>query len=475
MYRKSIIATLNGAKVGIIDFGQNCRRQRRHSNKGGFLDAAYIFGHTGNLSAALGSGWSVEDGFAWAIGGESDLTLPSPGDGPACVLRLDVHPALFPPKVPRQRLMIRAGKTVLGSFELITRQTLTIPLPEELTRGTTHLDLTFIHPDAVRPRDHLQVDDGRRLAICFHSAAIARQRPDGPATPSATHQSGPEPIHGVIAGGSAALLIREVIGKLPSLVRRLHLRFVDLSQPLDVAAERLRPKTSGAMHLSWLELNAGTPATREQLHQILGAAGAVRTFYAPIIRSFWPFQGPDGRAVAEPGHYHPSRYPYGDRLAQALAGTNAPDDALYTMYDMAAEQEPLELDEIYTNDLRRWRAEGRKSDMRLGDFIERHINTSRLFLAPNLPGPMLLREMLDQVLRDDVISALTSQETLAAELDTLLDGYAGWQQELPVHKRIASHFNLSWWSPDMKYRWMNNWYTHQEYILDYIKWVQWRP
>ena len=62
-----------------------------------------------------------------------------------------------------------------------------------------------------------------------------------------------------------------------------------------------------------------------------------------------------------------------------------------------------------------------------------------------------------------------------AELDALLDGYAGWQEELPVHKRVADHFALSWWSPDMTYRWMNNARTHRDYVLDYIRWVQWRP
>jgi len=113
--------------------------------------------------------------------------------------------------------------------------------------------------------------------------------------------------------------------------------------------------------------------------------------------------------------------------------------------------------------------------MQLAGFIERQLSTSRLFTAPDRAAPPLLREMVDQLLDDGLIRDIASPETLSAELDALLDGYVGVQQEVPVHKRVASHFNLSWWSADMRYRWMNNRLTHREYILDMIKWAQWRP
>jgi hypothetical protein len=439
------------------------------------LDAAYIFGTTGNLSTALGTGWSVEDAFAWAIGAESELTLPLQGDNLDYILRFDIHPAIFPPKVARQRLMIRAGKTVIGSFEMTARQTIVMPLPTELTTGAGNLQLTLIHPDAARPRDHLPVDDSRRLALCFHSASLTRADPDGPQVSSASDRMGLEPIHGIIAGSSISQRICEVIGNLPSLKGKFGLRFVDLPKGLDNVAESLPPETLDTMQFCWTELNAGTPDTRDQLHQQIPAGCTVRTFYAPVISSLWPFQGPDDRAVAEPGRYLPSRYPYGDRLARALAAMNMPDDVLSLMYDMSAEQEPLELDELFANDLRRWRAEGKKSDIQLADFIERHISTSRVFVAPHREGPILLREMVDQVLDDGRVRDVVRPEILSAELDALLDGYTGGQEELPVHKRVASHFNMSWWSADMKYRWMNNQRTYREYILDYIKWTQWRP
>jgi hypothetical protein len=243
---------------------------------------------------------------------------------------------------------------------------------------------------------------------------------------------------------------------------------------LDAAIENLPPETLETMQVCWTELNAGSPADRDLLRARANAGCALRTFYSPIIRSLWPFQGPDRRAVVEPGRYNPARYPHGDRLAQALVAMNMPDDVLYLMYDMSAEQEPLDLDEMFAGDLRRWRAEGKKTNMQLGDFIARHFSTSRVFASPTREGAPLLREMVDQVLDEALVRAIVSPEILRGELDTLLHGYAGCLEEIPVHKRVASHFGLSWWSPDMKYRWMSNRRTHREYILDYIKWTQWR-
>jgi hypothetical protein len=211
------------------------------------LDVAFVFGSTGNLSAALGAGWSAEDVFTWAIGAESELTLPLPGDDLAYILRFDVHPALFPPEVTRQRLVIRAGKTVLGSFELTARETITIPLPVELTNGAEHLQLTLIHPDAVRPRDHLEIDDSRRLTLCFHSARLSRPDPDCPDPTSALARATLEPVHGIVAGSATALRICQAISKLPSLRGQFGVRFLDSSLPLEETIQNLPPRTLETM------------------------------------------------------------------------------------------------------------------------------------------------------------------------------------------------------------------------------------
>ncbi len=431
------------------------------------MDTAYIFGTLGNLAAgSLGSGWSIEEAFAWTIGPQSELTLPLPGDDLTYVLRCDINPAVYPNAVSRQRLTVRSRDIVLGSFELTGRTTITIALPVELTRGARSIHLTLSHPDATRPCDHGSGDDSRPLALCFSTAALLEA---GNRAFDAARQA----VHGIIAGGLTAKRIAEVIGKLPSLRGRLDVRFIDLS--LVATAGLMSPEAMGSVRFCWLEINAGTVAERDALRKRLPAGCVLLTFHAPSLYALWPFWIRDDRAVPEPERYIPSRYPHGDRHARALANTNMTDDVVYLMYEMAADQDPIDLDALFAEDMRRCLTYDRKTDMKLADCIESRMRSERVFMSPDHTGPVLLRAMLDQVLGRLPPEIAADPAVLAAELDFLLDGYAGWRNELPVHRRVAEHFGLAWWSPDFRYCWQNNKRTYREHVLDSIAWVAWRP
>jgi hypothetical protein len=430
---------------------------------GVLLNTAYIFGTLGNLAAgSLGSGWSIEEAFAWTVGSESGLTLPLPGDDLAYVVRCDINPAVYPNSAPRQRLTVRCGDVILGSFELTERTTISIVLPVELTRGAPSIHLTLLHPDAVRPCDHGRGGDSRPLALCFASAALLEAGSDAFA---ADRQA----VHGIIAGGLTAGRIAEVIGKLPSLRGRLSVRFMDLSQ------FATKGVAMASARFCWLEINAGTVAERDTFRNHLPARCTLLTFHAPTLHALWPFLAHDDRAVPEPGRYIPSRYKFGDRHARLLANMNMPDDVVYLMYEMAADQDPIDLDAILAADMQRCRTYDRKTDMKLADFIESRIGSDRVFMAPDHAGPVLLRAMVDQVLGRLPPETGADPDVLSAELDFLLDGYAGWRNELPVHKRVADHFGLAWWSPEFRYCWQNNKRTYREQVLDSVGWVQWRP
>lgn len=438
------------------------------------LDAAYVFGNMGNLSSALGRGWSVEDAFAWAVGQESELTLNLPDGESGYILRLDIHPVLFPPAVIHQRLTIMAGDTELGSYVITGRRTIAVSLPPAITRGARHLRLKFHHPDATRPSNHRKSGDSRLLALCFHSASFVRERPLAEDSAN-TKAFGLEPVHGLIAGDTLAFQLCSAISRLPSLKGRLGLHFVNLGQPLTASTAALPPAALETACICWTETNAGSPATRDALRDRLSPDCAMRGFYLPTSQALWPFQGRDNRAEPEPGRYWPSRYPNGDQVAQGLADTTASDDELCRMYEAAAEQEPLDLDAVFKSDLRRWRNGDAKSDIRLAEFIARHFTSDRVFLAPKRVGPVLLKEMIRQILDEPIIQAIAGANVLTAELEALMDGFAGSAEEVPVHGLVAEHFGLSWWSADLRYRWMNNLRTHREYILDYINWAAWRP
>lgn len=434
------------------------------------MEAAFVFGNLGNAVTALDQGWSVEDAFAWAVDQESLLNLPLPGGDDAYVLRIDIHPAIFRGAVDAQRLTVTSEDSVLGTFTLSQRAIIEIALPQALTRGRKAVTLRLRHPDAARPSDHTDSNDRRLLALCFHSATLAVSG----SSAGRPGEAAMEPVHGLIAGDGVARRIAEIIGKLPCLSGRMGIRYLPFGRPLNDALALMPSGTTETASFCWLEESAGTPAIRDPLRARLPPSCRIATFHTPVSRALWPFLAQDPRAVAEPGLYGPARYTFGDRLALPLAAMNMPDDVVYLMYEMSAESDPVDLRALFHADLERWRAQEAGDGIRLADYIEGRIHTERVFISPSLPGPALLREMVTQVLAHPAVRDAVPMAQCSMELGRLLDGFVGWQEELPVYKRVANHFGLSWWSADLKYCWMNNYRTYREYILDYIRWVQWR-
>ncbi len=438
------------------------------------MEGVFVFGSLGNVSSALGPGWSVEDEFAWTTGTESMLTLALPGDDRAYTLRFDLHPAVFPGSLDSQSLTVAVGFKVLGTFELSGRRSIVIPLPPEQTAGRTRIRLQLFHPKAARPCDHVETGDRRQLGFCFHTGTLALTRAGEAASAHAEDASGLEPLHGLIAGGAMANVLTEIFRKLPSLQGRLGIRVIDFATPLQEQIATLPPDTLETAMFCWIDNRAGTPEQRDRLRARLPASCTQRTFLTPHFRTPWPFLAADPRARAEPGRYGDARYPQGDRLAYPLASANLPDDVVYLMYEMSVEQEALDLDAQFAKEIRHMRREEAASDIKLAQFIQDNFARKRLFLTPYLPNTPLIRDIAWQMLDRPELHVIAKPEVVAAELDALLEGFVPWDVELPVHARVARHFGLQWWRPEMTYRWFNNYRTYRQYTLDQIRWVQWR-
>ncbi len=438
------------------------------------MEGVFVFGSLGNTSSVLGPGWSVEEEFAWTTGVETTLTLPLPGDDRAYTLRFDLHPAVFPPSLDSQALTVAAAFKVLGTFELASRRSIVIPLPPALTAGRDRIRLQLLHPQAARPCDHAETGDSRRLGFCFHTGTLALTRAGEAASAHAEEAGGLEPLHGLIAGGAMANVLTEIFGKLPSLRDRLGFRVIDFNTPLDRRIAELPPDTLATAMFCWIDNRAGTPEQRDALRARLPESCAQLTFLTPHFRALWPFLATDPRARPEPGRYGDARYPQGDRLAYPLASVSLSDDVVYLMYEMAVEQETLDLDAQFAKEVRHMRREEATADIKLAQYIQDNLARERLFLTPYLPNTPLIRDIAWQMLNRPELHVIAKPETVAAELDALLEGFVPWDVELPVHARVARHFGLEWWRPELRYRWFNNYRTYREYTLDQIRWVQWR-
>ena len=139
------------------------------------------------------------------------------------------------------------------------------------------------------------------------------------------------------------------------------------------------------------------------------------------------------------------------------------------------DKEMPDLDALLALDRADWRKLDSTQDVKVMDFIVKNLSRHRLFFAPQFPTGELLRHIIVQLLASSPIEALCEPAKLLQDLDFLLTGYLGRREELPIHPRVARHFSLAWWKPDMRYRWYSNRWTFEEYALRYIRWTPWRP
>jgi hypothetical protein len=127
-----------------------------------------VFGAAGNAGACTQDGWSgLENGFTWAIGQSSTLTLPCPADAPSYTLEIDSIPHLAPPVLAKQRLSIVVNGTCVAAFDPLPRGLASCEVPAELLRDRDAVEIVLLHPDAASPLDVTGENDSRPLAIAF--------------------------------------------------------------------------------------------------------------------------------------------------------------------------------------------------------------------------------------------------------------------------------------------------------------------
>jgi hypothetical protein len=142
----------------------------------GRRDFSVDFRVGGDSREFLGEGWSVqEEDHVWALGRESNLTIPLRAESADYVLELDVMGCTPPPHTAFQRLEIRANGRGLGSFEVGLPVTVSCKLPKECLAGETALRLEFTHPDCISPKEAGFSDDTRLLSIALMALRLRPQ------------------------------------------------------------------------------------------------------------------------------------------------------------------------------------------------------------------------------------------------------------------------------------------------------------
>ena len=312
------------------------------------------------------------------------------------------------------------------------------------------------------------------LAVLGNADAIRRGvAAEPPSLPTPAVTTAPAQIKLLLCGFHHAHQVGTIVSRLLPLRGRIQVERLDPGQDADAIIASLPAGRLAAADVYFEESMVGNRETKRSLRAALSGRCEVRSFQTPYMTSLWPFLGRDDRLAPEPPIYNGGRYANTDRIAASLAGLEMTDDALFDAYMELTSAAQIDMDALLAADLGRWQAEDSIHDVKLSAFLLGDFRERRLFTTPHERAAAVLKETVLQLLETPTLRHACDPETLRVALDRLTHGWLGSRQELPVHPRVAEHFGLRWWAPDLRYRMLGNQFTFRDYIVRYIRWSPW--
>lgn len=274
----------------------------------------------------------------------------------------------------------------------------------------------------------------------------------------------------VVYGNCQAPFLAGILGALEDLNDDYRFVFAANHAPLGEPQARPVPDVylqDVVLLLEQYEGRADNPAA-QALKPRLPAGCPVVTFPSFIMSSCWPFECPEPRGAPEPG-YPWKRYPVGDLigLQVARAGLTGP-LAVAAYLDLSLEKMP-DLQVRLQRDIERMHHYDMQCDVELADYVESTFRREHLFWTSNHPSDAGMAELTRRVAAAVRPLLGGSAQSVEAALAAHAGSGGTGDVQLPIHPVVADALGLSFWQPDLGYRWYAQNWTFFEYIQRYIE------
>ncbi|MGC2854869.1 WcbI family polysaccharide biosynthesis putative acetyltransferase [Novispirillum sp. DQ9] len=194
-----------------------------------------------------------------------------------------------------------------------------------------------------------------------------------------------------------------------------------------------------------------------------------------VMTCFWPFATiGDPRTVSEPGYVW-GRYPYGNRVALEVVASGLTGPAALAAYTKrSAECLPDPQRTLETA----WRKLAKRDahcDVKIADYVWANFRERHMFLSyGHLRGDALgvlagrLYDVMHPLIGGDGTAARQRLRTAASvlpDMDAL---------EEPIDPLVAEGLGLKFYTPGMRFRWYDQYWTFEEYMARYLAYdVSW--
>lgn len=278
----------------------------------------------------------------------------------------------------------------------------------------------------------------------------------------------------VVYGNCAANFLAGVLRGVPALVERYDISWIRnfwvppgarTEEPVDMG---VLPRC--AVFLEQVGnfrddlLRRGAP-----LREIPLPPGCRRVRFPPLFfNTLWPFVARDPRSdVAIKPWCNEGPYPahLANRLILEIMKETKDPEEIYQRFMATKVADKVNLDRLHSLTMTKIRRLDRESDVTVGDFIDSHFTTTRLFRVQVHPAGPMLRHFCEAVFGCLDLGAEPDGERLA-DIATG-PGIGGY--DAPVHPDIVRHFGLTW-AEGLRYQhFADGWFSYEEFIRRYIR------
>ena len=174
----------------------------------------------------------------------------------------------------------------------------------------------------------------------------------------------------------------------------------------------------------------------------------------------WPLEQPNP-------YNDDGKFPYGNRfILSAVEQGRGKEEILEAYRDPDSPAQWPDLDKLFVSETARLGAKDAACTVKMSSYILKYFRRQRLFVAPLHPSDKLLAELMRRTLRaafatDHSVHYAHVEETLASLGARDMLGVL----EVPVHPRVARHFDLAWYDADYRYNFFDEeTLSHDEYF-----------
>ena len=195
------------------------------------------------------------------------------------------------------------------------------------------------------------------------------------------------------------------------------------------------------------------------------------TFPSLDLNVLWPFNCANPYNKPEPPKFPFGRFPYGDRIVIGAIDKGASAEEIVKNYRENWNDFKMDLDRLLAIDAARLSARDEHCKVKMAPFVLENFAQRRLFWTVDHPVRSVLEELIERLLNaSGRVDPLLADADIGATLATHFGprGPLG-HTDVPIHPRVAEHFNIEWYDPNEKVRsWDGTMYSFDEYFREMI-------